>query len=53
MATAAEKPAEDVEEVKLNITLNNLDQFEEYTTKIFHVRGNPWSITFTRKKKQF
>lgn len=48
MAAVVEKPAEDVEEVKLSITLENVNRFDQYTTKEFHVRGNAWNVLFHR-----
>lgn len=40
---------EDIDEVKFNITLDNINDFRQFQTKVFFVRGNPWIINFERK----
>lgn len=39
-----------VHKIKFNVTLNNLDKFEDYDTETFSVGGNPWLLSFEKIK---
>lgn len=35
---------EDIDEININIRLDNLNEFQEFQSKVFYVSGNPWLI---------
>lgn len=47
MTTESER-YRNIERIELNFTLENLQNFKEFRSEIFYVRGNPWSLRFSK-----
>lgn len=48
MATEGER-YKNVEKIVLTCSLENLQNFKEFCSEIFYVRGNPWTVKFIKK----